>query len=91
MKRILQYLQVTKDKGLVINPSNKMGVDCYAGADFAGVWVHENLQYLIFDISRNLFMIMIDNCNLFWVSKIQTKFSLSTLQYEHVVLSHSVR
>ena len=35
VKRICRYLQVTKDNGLVFNPSKKLVVDCYADADFA--------------------------------------------------------
>ena len=32
MKRICRYLQGTKEKGLVFNPSKKLVVDCYADA-----------------------------------------------------------
>ena len=42
VKRICRYLQGTKDNGLVFNPSKKLVVDCYANADFAGLWGHEN-------------------------------------------------
>ena len=42
--RICQYLQGTKDNGLLFNPSNKYLVDCYADADFAGLWGHEDPQ-----------------------------------------------
>ena len=38
IKKILRYLQGTKDKGLILNPSNKLQVDCYVDADFAGLW-----------------------------------------------------
>ena len=34
-KRICQYLQGTKDNGLVFNPSKKLVVDCHADADFS--------------------------------------------------------
>ena len=37
VKRICRYLQGTKDNGLLFNTSKKLGVDCYAGADFAGL------------------------------------------------------
>ena len=42
VNRICRYLQGTKDNVLVFNPSKKMVVDCYANADFAGLWGHEN-------------------------------------------------
>ena len=38
--RICRYLQGTKDGGLVFNPCKTLVVDCYADADFAGLWVH---------------------------------------------------
>ena len=41
------YLQGTKDKGLVFNPSEKLVMDCYADAYFEGLWGHENPQYPI--------------------------------------------
>ena len=48
MKRIFRYLQGTKNNSLVINPSNKMVVDFYADADFAGLWGHEKPQEPIY-------------------------------------------
>ena len=55
MKRICWYLQGTKDNGLVFNPPNKVVVDCYDDADFAGLWGHENPQDPICDSSRTGF------------------------------------
>ena len=48
---ICWYLQGTKDNGLMFNPSKKMVVDCYADADFARLWGHENSQDPIYDRS----------------------------------------
>ena len=56
MKRICRYLQGIKDNGLVLNPSKKLVVDCYADADFAGLWGHKNPQDPIFDRSRTGFV-----------------------------------
>ena len=52
VKIICQYPQGTKYQGLVFNPSKKLVVDCYAGADFAGLWVHDNSQAPIYNKSR---------------------------------------
>ena len=52
VKRIYRYLQGTKENNLVFNPSNKLVVDCYSDADFAGLWGHENPQDPICDRSR---------------------------------------
>ena len=72
MKRICQYLQGTKDNGLVFNPSKKLVVDCYADADFGGLCGHEDPQDPICARSRNGFVVTFYNCPLLWVSKLQT-------------------
>ena len=46
MKRKFQYLQGTKYNGIVFNPSKKLVVDCYADADFAGLWDMKILKIL---------------------------------------------
>ena len=61
MKRICRYLQGTKDNGIVFNPSKKLGVDCYADADFAGLWKHEDPQDPICARSRTGFVVTFDN------------------------------
>ena len=77
MKRICRYLQGTKNNGLVFNPSKKLVVDCYADADFLGMWGHENPQDPICDRSRNVFVVTFYNCTLLWVSKLQTEIALT--------------
>ena len=89
--RICSYLQGTKDNGLVFNPSKNLVVDCYADADFAGLWGHENPQDLICARSRIGFVETFSNCPLLWASKLQTEIDLSTLHYEYLALSNSVR
>ena len=81
VKRICRYLQGTKVNGLVFNPSNKLVLDFYADADFAGLWGHENPQDPICDRSRNGFVVTFANCPLLWVSKLHTDIDISTLHY----------
>ena len=66
-------------------------MDCYADADFVGLWGHENPQEPIFTRSRTGFVITFSNCPMLWVSKIQTYIALSTLHSEYVALSRSFR
>ena len=66
-------------------------MDCYADADFAGLWGYENPQDTIFSRSRTGFVVTFANCPLLWVSKLQTWIALYALHSEYVVLSHSVR
>ena len=75
----------------MFNPSKKMVVDCYANADFAGLWVHEDPQYPIFARCRNAFAVTFSYCLILWMSKLQEYIALSTLHSEYVALSHSVR
>ena len=70
MKSICRYLQGTNDNGLLFNPSKKMVVDCYADADFAGLWGHEDPQDPIFARSRTGFLVTFAKFPLLWVSKL---------------------
>ena len=72
MKMMCPYLQVTKDNGLVYEPSKKLVVDCYSDAYFLELWGHENPQDPIFPRSRTGFVVTFSNSPLFWVSKLQT-------------------
>ena len=64
MESIFRYLLGTKYKGLVFNPSNKMVVNFYVGADFAGMWGYENPQDPICARSRTVFVEIFSNCPL---------------------------
>jgi hypothetical protein len=44
LKQICRYLKGCLDDGLILNPSQELAVDCYADADFAGLWGSENVQ-----------------------------------------------
>ena len=66
-------------------------VDCYADADFVGLWGHEYPQDPICAISRTGFVITFSNFPLLWVSKLQTEIALYKLHLEYVEMSHSVR
>ena len=75
----------------MFNPSKKLVVDCYADADFAGLWVHKDPQDPICARSRTVFVVKFSNCPLLLVSKLQTEIALSTLNSEYVASSHSIR
>ena len=75
----------------MFNPSKKLVVDCYADADFAGLWVHEDRQDPICARNRTGFVLTFSNCPLLWVSKLHTEIDLSTLHSEYMEFPHSVR
>ena len=91
VKMICRYLQGTKDNGLLFNPSNKLVVELYADADFAGLWGHEKLQDPICARSRTRFVVTFSGCPIFWMSELQTEIDISTLHYEYVPLYQYVR
>ena len=66
-------------------------VDCYADADFVGLWVHEKSQDSFCNRSRTGFVVKFSNCTLLWMSKINTEIALSTLHSRYVALSHYIR
>ena len=91
VKRVFWYLQGTKYKVMIINPSNKMLIDFYVDADIVGLWVHENTQDPIYDIIRTVFVVSFSNFDILWVSKIQTQISLYNLHSGYVALYCYVR
>ncbi len=44
LKRIGRYLKGTLTKGLILNPSMTINIDCYPDADFAGLWTRDDKQ-----------------------------------------------
>ena len=44
LKHIGRYLKATCDKVLIFKPDLDKGIECYADADFAGLWSHEDKQ-----------------------------------------------
>ena len=91
IKRICRYLQGTKDKGIIMKPKENPTLDCYADADFAGLWNIENDQDPVCVKSRTGYVITLGGCPVIWVSKLQTEISVSTLEAEYIALSQAMR
>ena len=91
IKRIGRYLKATRDKGLILNPSDELRVDCYADADFAGLYGYESSTDPSCVRSRTGFVITVANCPVLWVSKLQGSTALSTMEAEVIALAHSCR
>jgi hypothetical protein len=45
VKRIMNYLQCTRDKPLIMKPNRNLSLDAYCDSDFAGVW-HQEFAHL---------------------------------------------
>jgi hypothetical protein len=93
LKHIGKYLKGTRSKGLILNPNRNdpLKIDCYADADFAGLWNHDNEQDPHCVRSRSGFIILIADCPIIWKSKLQTEIALSTMESEYIALSTSCR
>jgi hypothetical protein len=91
LKRIGRYLKATRDRGLVLNPSKELKIDCYPDADFAGMYGHEDSRDPSCVKSRTGFVITVANCPVLWQSKLQTETALSTMEAEVIALAHCCR
>ena len=91
LKRIGRYLKATSSRGLILNPSKELKVDCYPDADFAGMYGHEKPTDPSCAKSRTGFVITVADCPVFWQSKLQTETALSTMESEIIALAHSCR
>jgi len=89
--RICRYLKATEDKGLSFRPSNELTLDCYADADFAGLYNVENQTDPVCVKSRTGFVLLLGGCPLLWSSKLQTEIALSTTEAEYIALSQAMR
>ena len=89
--QICKYLEGTIDDGLILRPSKELQVNCYADADFAGLFSVEDPQDTSSVKSRSGYVVTFANCPILWASKLQTEIALSTLHAEFVSLSQSLR
>ena len=79
MKTIGRYLLATRDKGLVMNPSESFGINAYPDADFAGMWGHEDPLNPTTVKSCAGFMINVANCPVLWKSSLMSEIATSTI------------
>ena len=91
MKQVCRYLQGTKMKGLILKPSKQLTVDCFVDVDFAGQWNVENPEDPLCVKSRTGYVLLVGNCPVQWVSKLQSEISVSTMEAEYISLSMAMR
>ena len=89
--RIVRYLAGTKDQGLILNPKEPL-FECYADADFCGLWNKERAEKDATTAnSRTGYIIFFAKCALIWASKLQSEITLSTTESEYVAFSQALR
>ena len=91
MKRIVRYLKGTRDRGLILKPSEDFKVDCYVDADFCGLWGSESPDDPVSARSRTGYIILVAGCPILWTSKLQSETALSTMMAEYSALSQAMR
>ena len=88
---ICRYLIGTKDLKMKLKPG-KLLFDCYADADFSGLWNKEEASMnRTTALSRTGYIIKYAGCPLVWASKLQTEVALSSTAAEYVALSTAAR
>ena len=92
VKRISRYLLHTRDKGLIIRPSDIWQFDCWVDADFAGNWRKCDAHVdPMTSKSRSGWLVRFAGAPITWASKMQTITAMSTTEAEYIALSTSLR
>jgi hypothetical protein len=90
-KRIIYYLQCTRDKTLIMKPNKNLSLDAYCDSDFDGVWHQEFAHLCDSCLSRTGFIIVLAGVPIHWSSKLQTEIALSSTEAEYIALSQCCR
>jgi len=91
VKRIGRYLLATKDKGIVMHPTQDFKLDMFVDADFAGIWHREYSELRECALSRTGYITTYCGCPIHWASKLQSEIALSTTESEYIALSMASR
>ena len=74
-----------------MKPSKQLTVDCFVDADFAGQWNVENPEDPLCVKSRMGYVLLVGNCPVQWVSKLQSEISVSMMEAEYISLSMAMQ
>jgi hypothetical protein len=92
VKHIARYLLGTKERGVVISPLKEESFECYVDADFLGNWdkriAHKDPNTAK---SRTGFIVKYAGVPVFWQSKLQTQFALSSAESEFIAMSTAMK
>ena len=91
--RIGQYLNGTKDKGLIMKPMNldQFHMEVFVDADFLGLYGKEKRTDPDNVKSRAGYIIFINGCPVIWASKLIPTVMLSTMMSEYYACSMAMR
>ena len=92
IKQIGRYLLDSRDKGIFLKPNGDEVLVCYVDADFLGNWdSHIAGHDPNTAKSQTGFVIKYARVPVYWVSKMQTQFSLSSAESEFLALSSTTQ
>jgi hypothetical protein len=92
VKRIGRYLIGTSKNGLIVRPTTTTcRLDCYADADFAGLWNAQQPNVVGNLRSRTGYLLTLGNTPVVWASKLQGVIALSTMESEFISLSAALK
>ena len=78
-----RYLNGTKDKGTIYNPTKGKGLEVYVDADFAGNWHKDETHDRDTARSRHGYIIMYGGCPVMWKSQLQGEITLSSTESKY--------
>jgi hypothetical protein len=92
VKRIGRYLLGTRDQGIIIRPQKEKSFECYVDADYLGNW-DKRIASKDPDTakSRTGFVVKYAGVPIYWASRLQTQFALSSAESEFIALSTAMR
>jgi hypothetical protein len=86
-----RYLKATRDKGMILRPSNDKDMEIYVDANFAGNWDSNETWDRDTDRSRHGYIVSYAGCPIIWKSQLQTEIALSSTESEYTGLSYALR
>ena len=91
VKTLIRYLSGTKDQGVIFKRPEKLQVDCYVDADFAGLYGRDPPESPTSVKSRTGYIISVGGCYILCKSQLQSTIALSTSEAEYGALSQAMR
>lgn len=91
LKRIARYLKGTRNKGMIVRPTQNCQLDLFVDADFAGLWNIQEADDPVTLRSRTGFVATLGGNPILWGSKLQTEIALSTTEAEYIAASTAMR
>lgn len=88
---LARYLKGTRDKGMILTPTQEKDLEVHVDADFAGAWDPTEAHRRDTARSRHGYVISYRGCPIIWKSQLQTEIALSSTESEYTGLSYALR